>query len=204
MKISPRYAVRDVNKEQLRRELRKRLFAIVGEQRIEKNHKACQNLVSTPEFKNASTVMMYLPLPHEVDVSEAILHAWQLGKRVAVPKISWEQRHMIPVEINSLEIDFTTEVGGLRNPVTGVPVLFDEIDLVVAPALGYDRRGNRLGRGGSYYDGFFANDKLKAVRCGLAFQEQLLESVPVAEHDESVDFLVTDGGVIYFKKEQGG
>jgi len=147
--------------------------------------------------------MMYLSLPHEVDTSEAILHAWQQGKIVAVPKISWQQRHMIPVQINSLETEFSTEVSGLRNPVTGVPVPFNEIELVVAPAIGFDRKGNRLGRGGSFYDRFFANDQLGAIRCGFAFAEQVVDSIPVTESDEPVDFLVTDQEVIYLKNQKG-
>ncbi len=124
-----------MDKAQLRSELQKCLLEIGAEQRSEKSWKACQNLVSTPQFQRASTVMMYLSLPHEVDTSEAILCAWQLGKIVAVPKISWQQRHMIPVRINSLETGFSTEVTGLRNPITGVPMPIEEIDLVVAPAL---------------------------------------------------------------------
>ena len=147
--------------------------------------------------------MLYLSLPYEADTSEAILHAWQLGKVVAVPKVSWEQRHMIPVKINSLETGFSTEALGLRNPIAGVPVPFEDIDLVVTPALGFDRHGNRLGRGGSYYDRFFANAELKASRCGFAFAEQLVDSIPVTEHDEPVDSLVTDEGIIYFNNQKG-
>jgi 5-formyltetrahydrofolate cyclo-ligase len=147
--------------------------------------------------------MMFLSLPHEVDTSEAILHAWQLGKAVAVPKISWQQRHMIAVEINSLETGLSTSSSGLRNPVAGVPIPFGDIDMVVAPGLGFDRKGNRLGRGGSYYDRFFANEELKAARCGFGFAEQLVESIPAAEHDEPVEILVTDEEIIYFDSQKG-
>jgi len=147
--------------------------------------------------------MMFLSLPHEVDTSEAILHAWQLGKTVAVPKISWQQRHIIPVRINSLETGISTGVSGLRNPVAGVPVPFGEIDLVVTPGLGFDKKGNRLGRGGSYYDRFFANEELKAARCGLGFSEQLVDSVPTTEYDEPVEILVTDEEIIYFDNQKG-
>jgi len=192
-----------MDKSQLRRKLQNCLLELSEKQRAEKSRKACQNLVSTPQFQNASTVMMYLSLPHEVDTSEAILHAWQLGKTVAVPKISWQQRHMIPVQINSLETGFSTEVSGLRNPVTGVPIPFEEIDLVVAPALGFDRKGNRLGRGGSYYDRFFANKELKAPRCGFAFAEQVVDSIPVTDSDQPIDLLVTDEKVIYFNHKKG-
>lgn len=192
-----------MDKSQLRQELQNRLLEMSEQQRSEKNRKACHNLISTEQFQNASVIMMYLSLPHEVDTTEPILHAWQLGKTVSVPKISWQQRHMIPVQINSLETGFSTSANGLRNPTTGVPVPFEEIDLVIAPALGFDRKGNRLGRGGSYYDRFFANKKLKASRCGFAFSEQVLDSLPVTDGDEPVDFLVTDEEIIYINNRKG-
>lgn len=192
-----------MDKAQLRRTLLKRLHAMPSEQRSEKSRKACRNLVSIEPFQKASTVMIFVSLPHEVDTSEAILHAWQLGKVVAVPKISWEQRHMIPVQISSLETGFSTGASGLRNPIAGVPVPFEDIDLVVTPALGFDSRGNRLGRGGSYYDRFFANSELKALRCGFAFCEQLVDSVPVTEHDQPVDMVVTDEGIVHFSDVKG-
>jgi hypothetical protein len=94
--------------------------------------------------------------------------------------------------------DTRADNAGLRNPIMGVPVPYENIDLVVAPGLGFDRKGNRLGRGGSYYDRFFTNKDLKAPKCGFAFAEQVLESVPVTENDVPVDFLVTDKEVLYF------
>jgi 5-formyltetrahydrofolate cyclo-ligase len=191
-----------MNKVQLRRELQKYLLSITSQQGSEKSRKACQNLVSIPQFQSASTVMMFLSLPHEVDTSEAILNAWQLGKAVAVPKVSWQQRHMIAVKINSLETGISTEASGLQNPTAGAPVAFEEIDLVVTPGLGFDKKGNRLGRGGSYYDRFFANTELKASRCGFGFAEQLVETIPVAEHDEPVDILVTEKEIIYIKESR--
>jgi 5-formyltetrahydrofolate cyclo-ligase len=193
-----------MDKTQLRLKLQKCLLEIPEEQRNEKSKRACRNLTSTPEFQRASAVMLYLSLPHEVDTSEAILCAWQSGKVVAVPKISWQQRHMIPVRINSLETGFSVEASGLRNPVTGAPMPLEEIDLVVAPALGFDGQGNRLGRGGSYYDRFFVNEKLIAARCGLAFAEQKIDSIPVTPTDVPVDFLVTDEEVVYFDSDVNG
>ena len=192
-----------MDKAELRRELLNRLHSISTEQRNEKSRKACRNLISSEQFQTASTVMMFVSLPHEVDTSEAILHAWQLGKAVAVPKVSWQQRHMIAVQINSLETGFSTSSSGLRNPTAGVPVPFGDIDLVVTPALAFDREGNRLGRGGCYYDRFFANPELKATRCGFGFAEQLIDSIPTADHDEAVDMLVTDEQITYFSSQKG-
>jgi len=192
-----------MDKAQLRRTLLNRLYALPSEQRSEKSRRACQKLVSTEPFQKASTIMMFVSLPHEVDTSEAILHAWQLGKVVAVPKISWEQRHMIPVQISSLETGFSTTTYGLRNPIAGVPVPFEDIDLVVTPALGFDKKGNRLGRGGAFYDRFFANGQLRALKCGFAFAEQVIDSIPVAEHDLPVDMLVTDESIMHFNNVKG-
>jgi 5-formyltetrahydrofolate cyclo-ligase len=191
-----------MDKAQLRRQLQNSLLSISSRQRSEKSRKACRNLISIPQFQNASTVMTFLSLPHEVDTTESILHAWQLGKTVTVPKVSWQQRHMIAVQIHSLETGISTESSGLQNPTSGVPIAFEEIDLVVTPGLGFDRKGNRLGRGGSYYDRFFANTELKASRCGFGFTEQLLENIPVAEHDEPVDIIVTDEEIIYFREPE--
>ncbi|MHC4475606.1 MAG: 5-formyltetrahydrofolate cyclo-ligase [Planctomycetota bacterium] len=190
-----------MDKAELRRKLHKCLIEMTEQHRSGKSEKACRNLIATSQFQQASAIMIFLSLPHEVDTSHAILNAWQFGKIVLVPKISWQQRHMIPVQINSLETGFATEAGGLRNPVTGVPMPISQIDLVVAPGLGFDKKGHRLGRGAAYYDRFFANPDLKAGRCGFAFAEQHVETIPVDQHDQPVDFLVTDQQVIYFKAD---
>jgi 5-formyltetrahydrofolate cyclo-ligase len=189
------------DKQQLRQQMRTQLSRMTDQQRVDKSQKACKNLIDTPQFRSANTIMTFLSLPHEVDTSPFILCAWQHNKTIAVPRISWQQRHMIAVEINSLETGIATEAGGLRNPVTGVPVPLEDIDLIVTPGLAFDKDGNRLGRGGSYYDRFFSNPKLHAIKCGFGFIEQLLEFVPTTEHDRPVDMLVTDEGEIYFNKK---
>jgi 5-formyltetrahydrofolate cyclo-ligase len=117
-----------MDKTELRLKLQKCLLEMPEGQRKDKSKSACRNLISTPEFQKATAIMLYISLPHEVDTSEVILYAWQCGKVVAVPKISWQQRHMIPVQINSLETGFSVEASGLRNPVTGVPMPLEEID----------------------------------------------------------------------------
>ncbi len=191
-----------MDKAQLRTQFRKILLGMSLEERVEKSRKACQNLMHTEQFADVVTVMAFLSLPHEVDTSEAILCAWQLGKTVAAPKISWQQRHMIPVEIKSLDTGFSSEIGELRNPVKGVPIPFEEIDMVITPGLGFDKSGNRLGRGGSYYDKFFTNKGLRAIKCGLAFAEQVVDHVIVTDHDVPVDMLVTDEQVVYFNSDK--
>jgi len=185
-----------MDKIEMRHSLRSRLFGLPQSQRRSESKQASQNLIGTDEYKKASTVMIFLSLPHEVDTSAVILDAWQQGKTVVVPKVSWQQRHMIPVEITSLETGFSEERGGFKNPTTGVPMPIEEIDLVITPGLGFDAKGNRLGRAGGYYDRFFASELLTAKKCGFCFSQQVVDTVPVDEHDEAVDFLVSDAGFV--------
>lgn len=185
-----------MDKNQLRRELKSRLAQIPPQERSEKSRKICGYLLESETFQSASVVMLFLSLPHEVDTTPLILNAWQHGKSVVVPKVSWEQRHIIPVEITSLETGIQQDKMGLRNPVSGAPVPFDDIDLVVTPGLGFDRRGNRLGRGGAYYDRFFSTHNIRAAKWGVGFSEQLCPEIPHNGHDVSMDAVVTEQEVI--------
>lgn len=108
---------------------------------------------------------------------------------------------MIPVEISSLDTGIEKDQRGLRTPVAGVPVPFDDIDLVVTPGLGFDRQGNRLGRGGAYYDRFFAMHKVRAVKWGVGFSEQLYPEIPHNGHDVPMDAVVTEQGVIVCSRQ---
>lgn len=185
-----------MDKGALRRELKTKLVQMSGDERVKKSKLLCGHVVGSEAFREASVVMAFLSLPHEVETTPLILHAWQCGKTVVVPRVSWEQRHMIPVEITSLETGLKADAMGLRNPVNGKPVPFEEIDLILTPGLGFDRQGNRLGRGGAYYDRFFAANELTASRWGLAFSEQLCDAVPHDENDYPVDAVVTEQGIL--------
>ena len=185
-----------MDKVALRHDIKSRLIAMSARDRVAKSKAICGLIVGSEEFKRASVVMAFLSLPHEVDTTPLILHAWQQGKTVAVPKISWEQRHMIPVEITSLETNFHVDKMGLRTPMGSNPVPFADIDLVVAPGLGFDRSGNRLGRGGAYYDRFFAAGKITATRWGVAFSEQLCDEIPHDEKDVMMHAVVTEEEII--------
>ena len=195
----------DMEKKQLRSVLQEKLKGMSEKDRADKSKRACRNLISSPEFRDNSNkvVMLYLSMPEEIDTSEAILHAWQMGKTVLVPRVYWEHGHMLAIRIHSLDSGFSTGISGLRNPIDGQPIPFEEIDLVVAPGLGFDLKGNRLGRGGAYYDRFLRSHNFKAKKCGFAFDEQVLDSVPITETDVPMDLLVTDKKVLYFEDEKG-
>ncbi len=187
-------------KKDLRQRLRKTLGDMPGETLLAGSQRACQNLFEQPEFKKAEVLMVFLSLPGEVDTSAIVLRSWQDRKRVLAPKVSWNQRRMMPIEIRSLTDDLMISDMGIREPAAGIPFPIPLLDLVIVPGLGFDEFGNRLGRGRGFYDRFLAHPEFKGVACGLAFEEQLVPSIPVGPLDRRVDMLVTDQNVRRFGK----
>ena len=163
-----------------------------------KSMAACKRLMDTPEFTQANVVMIYLPIPGEVDVSPVALRGWQEQKVICAPKLSWDRRHMIPIEIRSLEAGLVSTVNGLREPADGEPIALEALDLVLVPALVFDRHGNRLGRGAGFYDRFLAATEFGGISVGIAFSEQVVDEAPVHDHDVPVNILVTDEEIMRF------
>ena len=187
-------------KSALRRRLRGILEATSPADRHARSLAATSLLTATPEFAAASIVMLYLSTPHELDTSTLALRCWQQGKMVVVPKVSWEQRRMIPVEINSLSDEHLTVTGpGIREPIATNPVPVNMVDLVVVPALGFTANGHRIGRGMGFYDRFLGQRSFLGVSCGFAFEEQVVPAIPSQDHDVPVAMLVTDREVRRFK-----
>ncbi|MHC4294301.1 MAG: 5-formyltetrahydrofolate cyclo-ligase, partial [Planctomycetota bacterium] len=71
------------------------LAAMSPEEISTRSYAACERLMKLPEYLNAQVLMLYLPIPQEVDVATVALHAWQSEKIVLAPKIDWSQRHML-------------------------------------------------------------------------------------------------------------
>jgi 5-formyltetrahydrofolate cyclo-ligase len=186
-------------KKETRQELRKIIAAIPKEELRERSISACNILCEQPEYRKAEIIMTFLSLPMEIDTSPIVLRSWLERKRVLAPKVSWEQRRMLPLELTSLTQDILENSPlGLREPASGPPFPLSAIDLVIVPGLGFDEFGNRLGRGQGFYDNFLSHKEWKGIACGLAFHEQFLPSVPAGPHDMQVDLLVTDQGVYRF------
>jgi 5-formyltetrahydrofolate cyclo-ligase len=188
----------DITKSTIRRELRERLLAMTEIDRHRKSLAACGLIAASPEFAAARVLMLYLSTPHEVDTAALALRAWQEGKTVVVPKVSWDQRRMIPVEITSLHGHVTTTGTGVREPASGKPVPVNLVDLVIVPGLGFTPTGYRIGRGMGFYDRFLAQSDFIGVSCGLAFEEQIVPALPVLDHDMPLAMLCTDKGIRRF------
>lgn len=188
-----------MDKAELRRILRQRMRQIPAEQLRQRSAQACRNLSSTEAFERAGVVMLFLSMHDEIDTSVAIHLAWQAGKSVAVPKVDWQARSMEPVVLESMD-GLQPDQKGLMVPIHARPLPAQAIDLIVTPGLGFDRSGHRLGRGSGFYDRFLTEPNLRALRCGLCLDEQLVDSIPATDQDQPVQMIVTDRQVVRIQK----
>ncbi len=185
-------------KKELRRRLRAVLTAIPPETLQERSRLAAERLFGDPEYQRAEVMMIYLALPWEVDTTAIVLQAWQDMKRVVAPQVSWDCRQIMPIEINNLDDDVAHNRLGFREPIRGLPIPVELIDLVIVPGLGFDDRGNRLGRGRGFYDRFLSKPNFHGTSCGFVLESQLVDSIPSVPHDVKIDMLVTDEAVRRF------
>jgi 5-formyltetrahydrofolate cyclo-ligase len=190
-------------KQDLRVELRSRLASIDPARRREASQTACMRLLGLDAIRNASVVMLYLPLATELDVTPVAIRSFQHNQTVCVPKVDWARRDMSPIEISSFD-DHVMDIDehGLRTPRDGRLLPPNLIDLIVVPALAYDLRGRRLGRGGGYYDRFLPRLRRNATLVGLAFDEQIIDEVPVNDADVAVDIVITDRRIAHVRSSR--
>ena len=188
-----------MTKKELRQQVRHFLAELPPDELHRRSVLACRQLFEQPEYKRAEIVMIYLSTPQEVDTSQIAIQCWNDMKRVVAPKVSWEQRRMLPIEIHSLTSDVRPGELGIREPVEGMPIPVADLDLVIVPGLAFDEHGNRLGRGRGFYDRFLAHRDFTGTSCGLALEEQVFQEVPHGQHDQRVRMLVTDRRVRRFR-----
>jgi 5-formyltetrahydrofolate cyclo-ligase len=186
-------------KASIRKDMKATLASLPAEEIVIRSRMACEHVSGSAEFRSAGAIMGYMPIPGEVDCLPLALSAWQAGKTFLVPRVSWDQRRMLAVRIDSLDDDLHEARYGIREPVRGEPWPIEDIDLIIVPALAYDRSGNRLGRGGGFYDRFLADPHFGAITCGLAFAEQVMPELPSERHDRPVDMLATDTELLRFR-----
>ncbi|AUP79744.1 5-formyltetrahydrofolate cyclo-ligase [Flavivirga eckloniae] len=86
----------------------------------------------------------------------------------------------------------------IPEPVDGIPILNDSIEVVFIPLLGFDKIGNRVGYGKGFYDRFLVNCKPETIKIGLSFFEAENSITDVYENDVTLNYCVTPKTVYSF------
>lgn len=159
------------------------------------DEKICRNIMSLDAYKRAEKLFLYVSVGKEVDTYAIIRDAITKGKQVYIP-ICHGGGIMSAARLFS-ENDLVEGRYGIPTVSPSAPVISpEELDLILVPGVCFDKTGNRLGRGGGYYDRYLANDKLEAALVGVCRSEQLVDILEVDVHDKKVDILVSDTRVI--------
>lgn len=179
-------------KRELRRSLARTLDALSPEAVAGLSARLCQRVLASEFVRAAEALMAFAPMAGETDVTPIIERGLESGRIVALPWIDWEARELVPRRVLRYPDDLETTRHGLRQPRASCPAVEPgTIDLVITPGLAFDGYGGRLGRGGGFYDRFFAAPGLTAARVGVAFDEQIIDRVPRDQRDALVDAVIT-------------
>lgn len=173
-----------MTKRELRQQIRTQKRRLSAAELAVMSEDICSKVLALASWQEAGTLLLYYPLPDEVDVRLLIEDAFESGKKVLLPVVKGDE-----LELHLYEGEASLKEGafGIMEP-TGplfAPIHYDEIELAIIPGMAFDSAGHRLGRGKGYYDRLLPNLR-DAKLIGVCFPFQFLEEVPAEAHDISV------------------
>ena len=178
------------SKSILRREVRERVKAIEPDQRAALSGRACALLQRQIVWEKTNLIFFYAPLAEEVNVWPLIGDALAAGKTVALPRFDEATGQYVACEIQDVHRDLKEGQYGIQEPGAHcIAVPPNRLDLVLVPGVAFDLQGRRLGRGKGFYDQMLAS--VRGTTCGVAFDEQIVETIPVEPHDVHLNCILT-------------
>lgn len=177
-------------KAELRAKIRSILKSLTPEKRTSDSAKLCVSLKQQHSFQNAASILFFAPLPEEPDLWPLLNEVLATKKLIALPCFDSENQTYLPRRINDIHVEIMSGKFGIREPVPAcVAIPLEDLDVVLVPGVAFDASGHRLGRGKGYYDRLLQN--LKGRKIGIAFDEQVVDAVPVGKNDVKVDLILT-------------
>lgn len=141
-------------------------------------------------WKTAQWVLFFAPMQEELDVWPLLIEALAAGKKVGLPRFVAEDGIYEACQIQDPKSDLRVGHFGIREPASRcAPLPSIRLDLIMVPGAAFDLHGRRLGRGRGYYDQLLG--ELRGTTCGVAFDEQIVDEIPVAPHDVNLDCILT-------------
>ncbi|CAA9196368.1 putative protein YqgN [Flavobacterium collinsii] len=179
------------NKKELRlhyKSLRKEL----SENDIEEKSLAIANTLIQLPIWDKTYYHVFLPIEEQREVNtEYVLHLLSgKDKEIVVSKSDFETRGMTHFLLTDNTRIKKNEYN-IPEPVNGLPVPSETIEVVFVPLLVFDVSGNRVGYGKGFYDKFLAECKPDTIKIGLSFFEAENQITDVFESDVKLDYCVT-------------
>lgn len=181
------------NKRKIRQEMKRRLSSMSTLEHAQFSREIAQKVFELKEWRQAKTIGITIAVHPEPETKFIIEQAWLEGKRVAVPKCIPSSKALDFRYITSFS-ELETVYFGLKEPVLTTELASKEdLSLLIVPGLAFTRKGYRLGFGGGYYDRFLTD--YKGNLFSLAFELQLMEYLPIEDHDIPVSKIITPNHV---------
>jgi len=174
-----------LTKKQIRSKILSRLKTQKEEGRNRKSKIIKDKLFRTSVFKKAKIVMFYISFDGEVNTQDMIKGAHRLGKIAAVPVCKGYRVTLRPCVLHN-KAKLKKGPYGICEPAVKKYIKLEDLDLVIVPGIAFDKRGNRLGRGKGYYDYFLKRLNSHTASIGLAFDFQILPSLPATTTDVKI------------------
>ncbi len=190
--------VKNTQKHHLRKQMLAKIVALTNDELRRRSKNVEAKLSSLSLYKDAEIVMFYHPLEGEVDIKEIIRKAIAF-KKVCLPVVDLAKKALRIFQINDLDSELVKGTFGIKEPnkEKAKELEINEINAVIVPGLAFDYQKNRLGRGGGFYDRLFKKLPNSTKKLGVAFDFQILKSLPTnLFKDEKVDSVITESTII--------
>jgi 5-formyltetrahydrofolate cyclo-ligase len=178
-----------VSKTAIREKLLRARRALQPEARRSFSRRIVQQVLVLPEWSFSQCIGIYLSLPDEVSTTGLVHAAISAGKTLAAPVINLKTRSLVFRSFNNPD-DLRPGPRGILQPVNGSVIVPEKIALLIIPGVGFDLNCHRLGYGKGFYDRFLP--ECPGFRLGLAFEVQLIDSLPTTPLDQPLHRVLTE------------
>jgi 5-formyltetrahydrofolate cyclo-ligase len=177
-----------LTKPELRLEIRRRLREL-GDARMAHSRAICSRIAQHRAYLDAEFVATFDPLPFEPHVELL----WEgEPRRFLYPRVV--DNGLALIEVRDPAELHRVPGFAFREPQLPAGPFFSvhDLDLILVPGIAFTRSGRRLGRGGGHYDRLLASLAPTTPRLGVCFSTQIVDDLPVEEHDMAVDAVITE------------
>ena len=179
--------------------------ALSAEERERKNSRIEQKICTMEEVKKAKSFFIYVNFRSEVKTFDIISRFIREGKTVTVPVTRVKAKRIDAIRILHPRKELVPGYCGIPEPEENIwksrRVNPENIDIIFLPGSVFDERGGRFGYGGGYYDRFLARIP-QTTRISLAYELQIRAKLPLQDHDERMDYIVTEKRIIKGKRQR--
>lgn len=184
-------------KKALRKEMIQERRSLSDELWREKSHEILSRIMASDLLKGADTIMIFMDFRKEVMTRPIIEWLWTQNKKVIIPRVKENDPILELCVIESFD-DMELSPLGIWEPKSDHKALAcpDEVDFVFMPGVAFTKDGGRLGYGGGYYDQLIPLMNRAVPLVALAFDLQLVDNLPLEDHDIRIDKIITESALI--------